>query len=150
MDLRTVVIDAIADHRPAIVLAFADDVDLVAAARAVLNLPEIAGCRIEREALSVAVAAAGEALRDSALDLERVDRSRVAVDIGTSLGGTANVEEQIWPVGNLWHAPAYTVPGRLLGLSPIQHHATEIGKGMAAGLHGFQYFSDGAHPTSIW
>lgn len=61
-----------------------------------------------------------------------------------------NVEEQIWPVGNLWHAPAYTVPGRLLGLSPIQHHATEIGKGMAAGLHGFQYFSDGAHPTSIW
>lgn len=42
-----------------------------------------------------AVAAAGEALRDSALDLERVDRSRVAVDIGTSLGGTANVEEQI-------------------------------------------------------
>ena len=42
-----------------------------------------------------AVTAAGEALRDSGLDLERVDRSRVAVDIGTSLGGTANVEEQI-------------------------------------------------------
>ncbi len=42
-----------------------------------------------------AVAAAGEALRDSGLDLEQVDRSRVAVDIGTSLGGTANVEEQI-------------------------------------------------------
>lgn len=42
-----------------------------------------------------AVAAAGEALRDSGLDLERVDRSRVAVNIGTSLGGTANVEEQI-------------------------------------------------------
>ena len=61
-----------------------------------------------------------------------------------------NVEEELWPVGRLWHAPAYTVPGRLLGLSPIQHHATVIGKGMAAGLHGFQYFSDGAHPTSIW
>ncbi len=42
-----------------------------------------------------AVAAAGEALRDSGLDLDRADRSRVAVDIGTSLGGTANVEEQI-------------------------------------------------------
>ena len=61
-----------------------------------------------------------------------------------------NVEEELWPVGRLWHAPAYTVPGRLVGLSPIQHHATVIGKGMAAGLHGFQYFSDGAHPTSIW
>src|SRR3712207_6390182 len=42
-----------------------------------------------------AVAAAGEALRDSGLDLDTLDRSRVAVDIGTSLGGTANVEEQI-------------------------------------------------------
>jgi len=42
-----------------------------------------------------AVAAAGEALRDSGLDLGTIDRSRVAVDIGTSLGGTANVEEQI-------------------------------------------------------
>ena len=61
-----------------------------------------------------------------------------------------NVEEELWPVGRLWHSPAYTVPGQLLGLSPIQHHATVIGKGMAAGLHGFQYFSDGAHPTSIW
>jgi len=42
-----------------------------------------------------AVAAAGEALRDSALNLDALDRSRVAVNIGTSLGGTANVEEQI-------------------------------------------------------
>ncbi len=42
-----------------------------------------------------AVAAAGEALRDSRLDLDALDRSRVAVDIGTSLGGTANIEEQI-------------------------------------------------------
>jgi 3-oxoacyl-[acyl-carrier-protein] synthase II len=42
-----------------------------------------------------AVAAAGEALRDSALDLDALDRSQVAVNIGTSLGGTANVEEQI-------------------------------------------------------
>jgi 3-oxoacyl-[acyl-carrier-protein] synthase II len=42
-----------------------------------------------------AVAAAGEALRDSALNLDALDRSQVAVNIGTSLGGTANVEEQI-------------------------------------------------------
>jgi 3-oxoacyl-[acyl-carrier-protein] synthase II len=41
-----------------------------------------------------AVAASGEALWDSALDLERLDRSRVAVHIGTSLGGTQTVEDQ--------------------------------------------------------
>ena len=42
-----------------------------------------------------AVAAAGEALRDSGLDLAKIDRTRVAVNIGTALGGTANVEEQV-------------------------------------------------------
>lgn len=61
-----------------------------------------------------------------------------------------NEEEFLWPIGRLWHSPAYTVPGRVLGLSPIQYHAQTIGKGIAAGLHGFQYFTDGAHPTSVW
>lgn len=42
-----------------------------------------------------AVAASNEALRDSGLDLDAIDRTQVAVNIGTSLGGTANVEEQI-------------------------------------------------------
>jgi 3-oxoacyl-[acyl-carrier-protein] synthase II len=42
-----------------------------------------------------AVAAAGEALRDSGLNLAAIDRSRVAVDIGTGLGGASTTEEQI-------------------------------------------------------
>lgn len=41
-----------------------------------------------------AVAAAGEALRDSGLNLDRIDRTKVAVVVGTSLGGTAHVEQQ--------------------------------------------------------
>lgn len=41
-----------------------------------------------------AVAAAGEALRDAALNLARSDRSRVAVNIGTSLGGAAVTEAE--------------------------------------------------------
>lgn len=80
--------------------------------------------------------------QDQSLRFEQMgDTIRIFVD---------NVEEFLWPVGRLWHSPAYKVPGRLLGLSPIQYHATIIGKGMAAGLHGFQYFTDGAHPTSVW
>ncbi len=42
-----------------------------------------------------AVAAAGEALRDSGLDLESVDRAAVAVDIGTAGGGTSTIEDQV-------------------------------------------------------
>ncbi len=41
-----------------------------------------------------AVAASQEALRDSGLDLSQMDRSRVAVVVGSSLGGTSTVEEQ--------------------------------------------------------
>src|SRR5262245_34868985 len=41
-----------------------------------------------------AVAAAGEALRDSGLDLAYEDRTMVAVDIGTGLGGAATTEEE--------------------------------------------------------
>lgn len=41
-----------------------------------------------------AVAAAGEALRDSGLNLDSIDRSRAAVQVGTSLGGIALIEEQ--------------------------------------------------------
>lgn len=41
-----------------------------------------------------AVAASAEALRDSDLNLDRLDRSRVAVDIGTGLGGAAVTEEE--------------------------------------------------------
>ena len=58
MDLRAAVVDAVADHRPAVILALADDVDLVATAGTVLDLPEFTGGRIDREPLFVAVAVA--------------------------------------------------------------------------------------------
>src|SRR5262249_14833195 len=44
------------DHRPAVILALDDDVDLVAAAWAMLDLPDIASCRVDRQALLVAMA----------------------------------------------------------------------------------------------
>ena len=58
VDLRAAVVDAVADHRPAVVLALLDDVDLVAAARAVLVRPQLAGRRMQRRALHIAVAVA--------------------------------------------------------------------------------------------
>ncbi|MFE9098497.1 phage portal protein [Streptomyces sp. NPDC007264] len=51
--------------------------------------------------------------------------------------------------GDMWHQRAYTVPGRLLGLSPVQHHATTIGLGIAAARFGRQWFEDGAHPSGL-
>lgn len=61
-----------------------------------------------------------------------------------------NVEHHLWPVGDLWHSPAYTAPGQLLGLSPIAYHAQSIGVGLAAERMGSQFFNDGATPTAIF
>lgn len=49
----------------------------------------------------------------------------------------------------VWHRRAFPVPGQVLGLSPVQHHAQSIGLGLAAQQFGAQFFADGAHPTGI-
>src|SRR5581483_7415560 len=79
VDLRAVIVDAIADHRPAVVLALLDEVDLIAAARAVLLLPQFAADRMKGEALRVAVAVAPD-LRTCALSAdERIVLRNAAV-----------------------------------------------------------------------
>jgi HK97 family phage portal protein len=60
-----------------------------------------------------------------------------------------NVKRELWPVGDLWHAPAYTVPGSFLGLSPIGYHALSIGVGLAAEKFGGDFFKDGGHPSAL-
>src|SRR4029450_13115862 len=77
--LGAAVVDAIADHRPAVVLALLDQVDLVAAARPMLVLPDLAARRMASEALGVAMAVAPDfRLRALPAD-ERVVRRAGAV-----------------------------------------------------------------------
>ena len=60
-----------------------------------------------------------------------------------------NVEHMLFPVGDLWHVPAYTSPGQLLGLSPIQYHRITISSGLEAQRFGNGFFQDGGHPNAI-
>jgi HK97 family phage portal protein len=53
------------------------------------------------------------------------------------------------PAEEMWHQRAYPMPGQLLGLSPIAHHALTIGLGIAATRYGMQWFQDGAHPSGM-
>lgn len=62
-----------------------------------------------------------------------------------------------WFVGGLatqptqmWHQRYFPQPGNLLGMSPIEYHATTIGQGIAAARFGAQFFTDGAHPSSMF
>ena len=42
------------------------------------------------------------------------------------------------------------VPGRLLGLSPIEQHAATIGVSLSSTRFGRQWFTDGAHPSGMF
>src|SRR5262244_578405 len=79
VDPGAVVVDAVADHWPAVVLAFLDDVDLVAAARPVLVLPRLAGGGMEREPLCIAVAVAPDLRLGAGAADEGIVRRRRAV-----------------------------------------------------------------------
>src|SRR3546814_18029267 len=55
-DLLAGIVDPVGDHRPAVIAPGLRDVDLVAAARAMLVQPDGAGLRADRHALDVAMA----------------------------------------------------------------------------------------------
>lgn len=59
------------------------------------------------------------------------------------------VEGKIVDPQTIWHKRVNSVPGMILGLSPIATHALTIGTGIAAMRFGSQWFEDGAHPSGL-
>lgn len=60
------------------------------------------------------------------------------------------VEGRDLPAGvPMWHRRSYPLPGQLLGQSPIARHVGSITQGIASTRFGVQFFTDGAHPSSM-
>lgn len=55
-----------------------------------------------------------------------------------------------WPLGDIWHERQFVTAGAHVGLSMISYAAAGLGTAIAAEQFGAQWFSDGAHPTSVW
>lgn len=53
------------------------------------------------------------------------------------------------PKSRFRHWRVNPMPGRLLGLSPIEHHAATIGVSLATTRFGRDWFRDGAHPAGL-
>lgn len=53
------------------------------------------------------------------------------------------------PPPEVFFRRVYPMPGQLLGMSPIAHHASTIGLGISATRFGEQWFADGAHPSGM-
>ena len=52
-------------------------------------------------------------------------------------------------VSTFLHNRVNPMPGRVLGLSPVQRHARTIGLNLTATQFGLQWFTDGAHPSGM-
>jgi HK97 family phage portal protein len=59
------------------------------------------------------------------------------------------IPQTLWPLGDFWHLPAFTVPGSRVGLSPIAYAKEAIGTGIAAEKFAGRWFGADGHPSSI-
>ena len=51
--------------------------------------------------------------------------------------------------GQMFHIPAYTLPGQILGLSPIAYFATTTDTGLLAQQFGRDWFANGSTPSAV-
>lgn len=79
--------------------------------------------------------------------LQHPDLVRPWLDRDGNVAWRVNGEEV--PAGDMWHRRVHPVPGRILGLSPIELQALTIGTGISAMRFGAQWFQDGGHPSAI-
>lgn len=83
----------------------------------------------------------------TAVELLHPDRTTVHLDADNEPVWT--YEGQILPPESVFHRRVYPVAGELLGMSPVQYHATTIGMSLAITQFGYRWFQDGAHPSGM-
>lgn len=100
-------------------------------------------------AWGLVTATTGNGAYPSRIELQSPANVRVQADGAKVRFYVGQVEHDLWPLGDLWHVPAYTVAGSMLGLSPISYHRVTIGHGLNAQQFSSDFFADGGHPTAL-
>src|SRR5215213_6803852 len=88
---------------------------------------------------------AGAGLLPSQVELLAPERVGVQVD-GRVIW---QIDGQEVDPASLWHVKAFTAPGQVLGLSPIQHARQAIGLGLAAEKWAAKFFGESAIPSGL-
>lgn len=76
-------------------------------------------------------------------DMVRLDRDPQTYDKRVWINGNR------YPIADLFHIRAFTLPGQLEGLSPISMARQTLGLGLAAEQFGARWFRDGAAASSV-
>ena len=83
------------------------------------------------------------------IELIHPDRVSGRMENGRKVISWDGTDHDLWPLGDGWHLPAFTVPGNPFGLSVIEYARTTIAGGLAAEAFGTQFFTDGAVPSAV-
>jgi HK97 family phage portal protein len=89
----------------------------------------------------------GSTLLPAQVELAHPDRLAVTVTPQGRVQYRLNGEELL--PDDVWHVRAYTFPGTVLGLSPVEYARQTIGLGLAAEKFGGQWFGDGSVPAGV-
>jgi HK97 family phage portal protein len=98
-------------------------------------------------AYGIVTGRSGSTLLPAQVDLAHPDRMGVTVNRDGQVEYRLNGQEK--DPANVWHVRAYTFPGTVLGLSPVEYLRQTIGLGLAAEKFGAQWFGDGSIPSGV-
>jgi HK97 family phage portal protein len=79
--------------------------------------------------------------------VELLAPERVSVQVDSRL--IWRIDGQEVDPSSIWHVRAFTAPGQVLGLSPIQHARQSIGLGLGAERYASRFFGDGGMPAGV-
>jgi HK97 family phage portal protein len=95
----------------------------------------------------VVSARSGSTLLPAQVELAHPDRMGVTVLPDGRVQHRLNGKEL--DPADVWHVRAYTFPGTVLGLSPVEYMRQTVGLGLAAEKFGAQFFGDGSIPAGV-
>lgn len=83
--------------------------------------------------------------------LPLLDPSKVRPELSSdrSMIESYSIGNQQYPADRILHLRAFTMPGKALGVSPLEQFGMTIGLALQAQQFGYQFFSEGAIPSGI-
>jgi HK97 family phage portal protein len=102
---------------------------------------------VRGNAFGIVTARSGATMLPSQVELAHPDKVGVSVSSEGRVTWRLNGEEL--DPADLWHVRAYSFPGSVLGLSPIEYARQTIGLGLAAEKFGAQFFGESAIPSGV-
>jgi|SRR5215211_204943 HK97 family phage portal protein len=98
-------------------------------------------------AYGIVVARSGATMLPTQVELANPDRMAVRL---TDQGRVEyRLGDQVYEPGDVWHVKGFSVPGSLVGLSPVQYLRQAIGLGLAAEEYGARLFGSGSLMSGV-